>query len=150
MQWFEEHERLFYWVSALSLVALGATAVIGPLILVRMPADYFCRHRDAARASRRRPRFHFAFLVIRNISGGLLILLGLALLLLPGQGVLTVIAGLTMLEFPAKRRLMRRIAFRPKVRRSIDWLRRRAGRPPLVADEASAGRPAESVRSPQS
>lgn len=149
MQWFEEHERLVFWASALSLLTLLATAFIGPFILVKMPADYFCRHRDAARASQRRPVFGIAFLAVRNIVGGLLILLGLLLLVLPGQGLLTIIAGLTLLTFPAKRRFMRRIVFRPRVRRSIDWLRLRAGREPLVVDAESEEVPPSSVRSPQ-
>ena len=41
----------------------------------------------------------------RTSAGGLLILLGLVMALpgIPGQGVLTMIVGLTMIDFPGKR-----------------------------------------------
>jgi hypothetical protein len=54
---------------------------------------------------------------------------------LPGQGVLTILAGLSLLSFPGKRRLQLRLLRIPAIHRAIDALRRRAGRPPLHLDE---------------
>lgn len=53
------------------------------------------------------------------------------MLVTPGQGVLMIIAGLVLLEFPGKFRLERWLVTRRHVWRSINWLRRRAGRPEL-------------------
>jgi hypothetical protein len=53
------------------------------------------------------------------------------MLVLPGQGVLTILAGITLLNYPGKRRLELWLVRRPAIHRAIDWIRRRAGRAPL-------------------
>ena len=58
-------------------------------------------------------------------------MIGVLMLVLPGQGVLTILIGLTLLDFPGKRRFVRRLLMRPRVFRVINRLRRRFGRPPL-------------------
>lgn len=99
-----------------------------PLVLVRLPADYFLRP-----APRRPLLAHVA----RNLAGGVLVALGLVLLVLPGQGMLTVLLGLSILDLPMKRRLLRRILRQRNVRGAVQKLRTRAHRPPLlVPDEA--------------
>jgi len=54
------------------------------------------------------------------------------MLVLPGQGLLTILAGLVLLHFPRKHELLRWIVSRPAVLASANWVRHRAGRPPLV------------------
>jgi hypothetical protein len=53
------------------------------------------------------------------------------MLVLPGQGVLTIVAGLSLAHFPGKRRLQRRLLGAPGIRALCDAIRRRAGVPPL-------------------
>src|SRR4051812_30124363 len=57
------------------------------------------------------------------------------MLVLPGQGVLTIIAGMMLLDFPGRQRLERWLVQRPAVLRSINWRRKRNNRPLLVAGE---------------
>jgi len=59
---------------------------------------------------------------------------GIAMLVLPGQGVLTIVIGIMLLDFPGKYRFERSLAARRPVLRSINWLRRRANRPLLHVD----------------
>ena len=73
-----------------------------------------------------------ALLAFRNVIGIVLILAGIAMLVLPGQGVLTILAGLVLLHFPRKHEVMRWIVSRRAVLASANWVRHRAGRPPLV------------------
>jgi hypothetical protein len=56
---------------------------------------------------------------------------GLVLLVLPGQGLLTMLAGLVLLDLPGKRAFERRVVARPRVLSALNWLRARAGREPL-------------------
>jgi len=60
-----------------------------------------------------------------------LILAGVAMLVLPGQGMLTIVLGIMLLNFPGKYRLERRVARMRPVARSINWMRARGGHPPL-------------------
>ena len=49
-----------------------------------------------------------------------------------------ILTAKTLVEFPGKRRLELWIARRSTVQRAIDWLRRKAGRPPLRYPEKTA------------
>ena len=74
-----------------------------------------------------------AFLLVgRNVLGCLLIAAGVAMLVLPGQGVLTILVGTMLVDFPGKRRLERWIVERGPVLRAMNWLRERAGREPFA------------------
>jgi hypothetical protein len=118
----------------LALVALGsavlfaASAVAVPIFLARAPADVLLAP----------PRSPAWLRVIKNLLGGGLLMAGLAMLVLPGQGLLTLLLAVMLLEFPGKRRLLRRLVGQPRLRRSIDALRRRAGRPPIDLGEDDA------------
>lgn len=115
-------------------VVLFVLSVVGlPMVLTRMPADFFSRpeRRRLALAERERPVWHVVLRGLRNALGAVLLLLGLLMLVVPGQGLVTIFVALFLLDFPGKRRLQRWIISRPVVSRSVNALRRRAGRPAL-------------------
>ena len=128
---------LLFIVSVVMFV--GSLALI-PVLLARMRADYFARDESPFASWRRRhPVAGGALLVARNLLGIVLLLAGLAMMVLPGQGIITILVALTLLNFPGKRRLELRIVRQRQVRSAIDWMRRRAGRPPLVIPEPPRG-----------
>jgi hypothetical protein len=53
----------------------------------------------------------------------------------PGQGILTILIGVMLLDFPGKRRLERWLVRRPAVFKGINRIRARFDKPPLVLDE---------------
>jgi hypothetical protein len=69
------------------------------------------------------------------VLGAVFLLAGLAMLFTPGQGLLTILMGIMLLNFPGKQRLELAIVRRPAVLKSINWVRGRAGRPPLQLPE---------------
>ena len=75
------------------------------------------------------PTRRFAALVAA--AAVVLVLAGLIMLVVPGQGLLTLAVGLVLVDFPGKYRLERWLVTRPPVWRAINWLRKRAGREPL-------------------
>ena len=65
---------------------------------------------------------------------------GMAMLVLPGQGLLTLLMGFLLLDFPGKYRLEKWLFLRRRVREGVNWLRKRAGSEPLrVEDRCPAG-----------
>jgi UPF0716 family protein affecting phage T7 exclusion len=70
--------------------------------------------------------------IARNVLGALLIIAGIAMLVLPGQGILTILVGLSIVDLPIKHRIMRWLLQQPKVRDGIQHLRESGGKPPLV------------------
>jgi ABC-type spermidine/putrescine transport system permease subunit II len=102
-----------------SVVMFVGTLVAIPLILVRVPDDWFVRPRTVHRLPMK---------VARTVIGVALIALGIAMLVLPGQGVLTILVGLGILDLPFKHRMVTRLLANPKVHGAIDKLRHKAGR----------------------
>ncbi len=130
MDWFGDHQVLAWWLIAFSVVTFVATLVGVPLWLTHMPADHFTRA-----ASKRAPGDSAVTRVLwrvgRNVLGYLLILAGILMLVLPGQGALTIFAGIVLADFPRKQRLLRWLVSRGPVLRFINKRRKKAGRAPL-------------------
>ena len=125
------HQREVWLLGVGSAVMLVVSAVLIPFLIVRLPADFYAEENHRRRLFENKPLVRIAFLAVKNTLGALLLVAGLAMLLLPGQGILTILAALALLDFPGKRRLEMRILHRPAILRSINWLRLRAGREPL-------------------
>ena len=107
-----------------------------PLIIVSLPENYFVRaKRMRSRALNQKRSFGRAVLMFfKNIFGLLLITGGIAMLVLPGQGLLTILAGLMVMNFPGKYRLERWLVSHKSIARSINWIRRRANKPVMRFD----------------
>jgi hypothetical protein len=104
-----------------------------PWIVVRIPADYFAAgRRPTTPWTKMPPAVHWLLIVGKNLLGWIFVIAGIAMLFLPGQGVLTILVGLMLVDLPGKYRLERWIISRGPVLKSMNWVRRRAGRPPLV------------------
>ena len=129
--WAREHVGgdVLTGIAIFSVVAFLLGAVVTPVVLVRLPADYFVR-RDTVPPAKLSPG-RTLLLVLRNLLGGALILLGVLLLVLPGQGLITLLVGLLVLDFRGKRAWERRVVGKPGVLRVINRMRQRAGRAPL-------------------
>lgn len=115
----------------LSIVLFAVGVISVPIVIARLPADYFVRPR---RPVVRHPVLRIVRHTLQNLLGGFLLLAGIAMLVLPGQGVLAIVVALSLLEFPGKRRLQRRLLRLPGVLRVVSAIRRRAGVPPLQLD----------------
>lgn len=129
----EAHEGLLWWSGAISLAVLLGSLVAIPWILVRLPADYFSAPRriPLRLVGGRHVLWRVVIRVVKNAGGGLLMLAGLAMLVLPGQGLLTLLMGFMLLDFPGKFGIERRFARMPFVRRAINGIRTRMGHEPL-------------------
>ncbi len=130
--WLRENAALWWWLGAVSLAMFVAGVLLVPLVVVRLPEDYFLRDGPPPASWRgRHPFLHLAARAGQNLLGALLVVAGLVMLALPGQGVLTILLGVSLLEFPGKRRLELRLVSRPAVLGAINWMRARMGRRPL-------------------
>lgn len=128
----DEHRSWFLILGVLGTLLSVASLLALPWAVRQLPADYFI--------GRRRPHWRmrgWGVLIARNVGGTLVVLAGIAMLVLPGQGLLTIFAGLIIMEFPGKRRLERALVSRPRVLGALNWLRRRAGVGPLLPPENS-------------
>lgn len=131
-EWIQLHQHTVEWLGALSILTFIGTLIVVPLLVIRMSDDYFmienprnhlfCRHH---------PVIRYTCLFMKNILGVLFLLAGLAMLFLPGQGLITVLIGVMLMDFPRKRVLELSIIRQESILRSINWMRAKASRPPL-------------------
>ena len=132
LDWICSHEAVVAWLGAMSVVTFFATLAAIPLLVARIPADYFVRNRSESTESPGRwTPSRMVWHVAKNLLGIVFVLAGLAMLVLPGQGVLTILIGVMLMNFPGKSAWERRIVAQPRVRRAINWLRAKAKQPPL-------------------
>lgn len=126
------NENLLLFLGAVSIVTFIGSLLVVPWLIVRIPADYFAlEERRMAHWQDSHPALRWSSLIAKNCLGAVLIVMGIAMLVLPGQGLLTILIGIVLLNFPGKFRLERWLVQKGPIWRSVNWLRRRAGRPEL-------------------
>jgi len=136
------YRRLLREIGGLGLVTNAAIAVTAFLVttaaavavVVLMPADHFSRPPGQDDAARRHPALRWTLIILKNVAGLLIVPLGviMALPLVPGPGLVFILVGLCLLDFPGKRSLERRLLAVHSVQRFLNRIRHRFGRPPLV------------------
>jgi hypothetical protein len=125
-------KRWAWWLGGFSIVTFFGSLLAVPLIVARLPEDYFVSQHRAADWFKS-PRVRIEWLIVKNVVGVLFVVAGIAMLLFPGQGVLTIVLGLMLMDFPGKAKLLNHVAQRPRILRSINWMRRKAGKPPMLS-----------------
>ncbi|HYW79916.1 MAG TPA: PGPGW domain-containing protein [Thermoguttaceae bacterium] len=132
IDWVQANDTMLWWLAAISAITFVATLIVVPWLIVRIPEDYF----EAPRRHRmpwadQHAVVRVVLLIGKNLLACVLLVAGVAMLLLPGQGILTLLVGILLLNFPGKYELERWLIRRHPVLRSVNWLRRRAGHGPL-------------------
>jgi hypothetical protein len=139
VEWINENKTLLWLLSAASIVVLIASIFLIPMVVSRIRPDYFAHDKRPDRSwINLHPTVRIAIHIGKNILGAILMVAGLAMLALPGPGMITLLVGFFLLDFPGKYRFERWLVARPVIHRPINWLRRRAGRLPLVIFSKSA------------
>ena len=115
-----------------SVISFIGSLIAIPLILVRLPADYFDTRTPRHWMKDHHPVLRLVGLVVKNVVGVVLLLAGFAMIFLPGQGLLTMLIGVSLLDFPRKRELEARMVGQPTLMGVINSMRRKLGKPPLT------------------
>ncbi len=117
----------------LSLLTFVGSLIAVPWLIGRMPADYFITHwQQVDRRRMHHPAVALITVVLRNLFGLLLFVAGFAMLFLPGQGVLTMLIGVCLMDFPGKRNLLNMVSEKSSVQRGLNWIRRKKGKTAFV------------------
>jgi uncharacterized membrane protein len=136
--WAHIHQAWVGGLSLLSVITFIASLLIIPMMVVKMPEDYFLYDKSHLKEFRRQhPIIRLFSVIFKNILGAVFIVAGVIMLILPGQGVLTILIGFTLVNFPRKRALERRIIQNQAVHKAINWIRAKAGKPPVRVPERS-------------
>lgn len=131
--------QLFYWIGGISLIAFAASLAVIPWLVLRIPEDYFATERRRVMHKNRHwpPGVWLLLRILKNAVGAVFVIAGLLMLITPGQGLLTILVGIGLMNFPGKFRLEQRLISLGPTLKIINRLRVRRGKPPLVMDRNS-------------
>ena len=128
IEWLSQYQTVLTWLGLISLLFFVFSLLLLPWLIKQIPVDYFSRPRSKNHPS----TLLSPAAIARNIIGFIILLAGLAMFVLPGQGILTTLVGLAIMRFPGKHRLERWLVSRPGVLNALNWIRRKTNAPELM------------------
>lgn len=131
MIFFESYKSLILWLSSISLFIFLFSLVSMRWLAGLIPSDYFIK-RNAPKLKTNNIFLWYLILIIKNILGYSLIIGGIMMLVLPGQGLFTIIIGLMLSNYPGKYYIEKRFIEIPAIFKSINWLRAKSNKPPIM------------------
>ena len=130
--WLAEHPALLMGLGITSIFIFILSLVGVSWFVALIPEDYFTgASRRSSKFKENAPLLSFLLLIAKNLLGFCLILGGFLMIVLPGQGLLTIITGLFQINYPGKFQLEQKIVTIPAVFKALNWIRLKAKKPPL-------------------
>ena len=131
--WLMGYSSILIGLGGLSVLILVFSIAGMGWFIAQIPEDYFIHNkRQAKHWNKYSSQARIAIIIFKNIFGGIMLLGGLFLLVLPGQGLLTMIIGLLLIDYPGKFQLEQKIISIPSIFRSLNWFRAKARKPNLL------------------
>ena len=124
--------NVLIWFAVSSVFMFVGTLIASPIILMRLPADYFDTRIPRPWMENHHPVLRLLGHIVKNVVGAIFLFAGFLMLFLPGQGVLTMLIGLSLIEFPGKRRVEAKIVGQSTVLSTINAMRAKFDKPPLI------------------
>ena len=125
-----QYEDLLVTISIISAAVFVITLLLTPYLLGLIPVDYFSEKYQLQHISK--TPIGIINLVLKTILGIFLVLAGIIMLVTPGQGVISILLGLFLMEFPGKRKLEQNFINHEPTYKALNWLRNKAGKPPFI------------------
>ena len=127
---FNIYKDLILWFGSISLFVFLFSLLSLKWLVSLIPEDYFINKKDS-KIKTNNILIWYIVLIFKNLIGYSLILGGIIMLVLPGQGLFTIIIGLMMSNYPGKYFIEKKFIAIPTVLKSINWLRRKSNKPPI-------------------
>jgi hypothetical protein len=125
-----QYQDLLVLIGAISAVVFVLTLLFTPYLLGLIPLDYFSSER--VQVLKIKTFLSIFKLIIANVLGFFLVLAGIIMLVTPGQGLISILLGLFLMEFPKKRQLELKLINHNPTYKTLNWLRNKAGKPPFI------------------
>jgi len=127
---FSAYKNIIVWFGSISLFVFLFSLLSIKWLVALIPEDYFVTKR-VTKIRSQNPLIWYLILILKNLVGYSLILGGVIMLVLPGQGLFTMIIGLMLSNYPGKYIIEKKFIAIPTILKSINWLRRKSNKPPL-------------------
>lgn len=127
---FNAYKNVIIWFGSISLFVFLFSLISIKWLVALIPEDYFVTKR-VSKIKSQNPLIWYLVLILKNIVGYSLIFGGVIMLVLPGQGLFTIIIGLMLSNYPGKYIIEKKFIAIPTILKSINWLRRKSNKLPL-------------------
>ena len=129
-EFLSDYKIYLVWLGTLSFIIFIFSLLTIKWLVALIPSDYFIKKNNSKFRSDY-PIFWLASIIIKNLVGYTLIVGGIFMLVLPGQGLFTIFVGLMLSNYPGKYFIERKFIAIPSVLKTINWLRKKSNKPPL-------------------
>ena len=118
------------WLATISLFVFIFSLLSIKWLVALIPTNYFIKKKKV-KSKRKYSFIWFLSIIVKNLIGYTLILGGILMLVLPGQGLFTILMGLILSNYPGKYSIERKFISMPSVLKTVNWLRKKSDKPPL-------------------
>ena len=120
------------WLAISSLFIFFFSIFIINFVIKIIPVDYFdSSKRELSPFKTSNPIIWLILFITKNVMGYLLIIGGILMLVLPGQGLLTILLGLIFSDYPGKYKLEKKLINIKPIYRYINWVRKKSDIEPI-------------------
>ena len=127
---FNAYKNLIFWFGSISLFVFLFSLLSIRWLVALIPEDYVIK-KGGSKIKTNNQIGWYLVLILKNLIGYSLILGGIVMLVLPGQGLFTIIIGLMLSNYPGKYSVEKKFIAIPTILKSINWLRKKSNKPPL-------------------
>lgn len=120
------------WLGIVSTITFFLSMFIVPLIINRLRDDFFLHLHEHKKLEDQHPVIFILLRVLRYSSGTLLLIAGILMLFLPGQGILTIILGFSLLDFPGKQKAVDKLIRLHPIQKGLNWIRKKGDKTPFL------------------
>ena len=129
-QQFVYYKSHIFWLGIISFAIFIFSLLSIKWLVALIPSDYFI-DKKSSKFKSQFPITWLVSMIIKNLIGYVLIIGGILMLVLPGQGLFTIFIGLMMSNYPGKYSIERKFIAIPSVLKTINWLRKKSNQDPL-------------------
>ena len=129
-EFLSDYKIYLVWLGTFSFIIFIFSVLTIKWLVALIPSDYFIQKNNSEFRSNY-PIFWLASIIIKNLIGYTLIIGGILMLVLPGQGLFTIFIGLMLSNYPGKFYIERKFIAIPSVLKTINWLRKKSNTPSI-------------------
>ncbi len=124
-----DYQDYFIWMGIVSTVVFVVSLALMPYLLGLIDENYFVglgKHQLKVKNFT-----HLLIVIIKSLLGFILLVVGVIMLITPGQGLISILLGLFLVEFPNKYKWELKLIHHNPTFKMLNWLRAKANKPPF-------------------
>ena len=127
-----DYENYLTGLGLISFFFFVASLLFVPWIISRLEVDYFLQLPKHNKRKDEHPLVFILLRLLRYLLGGILFAAGILMLFLPGQGLLTILFGLSLLDFPGKQKAIDWLLKKEFLQTALNWIRKKENKQPFL------------------